>query len=801
MHIRTWLVMAACAVSFLGSAHAAQHRFTVKDDIRIATFGDYPVPPITWSPDRSKAAVYVERGQLEQNKVEGILRIYSTRALKKWITGPKSAVPPTPLWTIAMAPYKEGPAMSNIRWTPDSRALTFLKFVHGKHRLVYADLSGKRLQILSLPGQDVTAADIHDRHHYVYAARDPKIYKPRARQTGSEDVTGRPLFTIVYPVDKYPQQAKFYERSELWAARGGAPTRLEDPNSGKPLYIFGEGQRDLSLSPDGNWLLTALPVRNVPVAWEQWPVVLKTYSVHGGPQDLGPLSLNQRLVSRYALINLKTGAQRFPSKAPTGFSATWFTLVQPAWSPDSRRVLLPDQFLFGADGSITRNPPCVALARVDHAGVSCIEHLKPLYVDGKPARKESLKHLRFGGPDNREILIDVERLHVRDHRNVTRRYMPHGQHDWTLLTAKTGHDATDSDTLKLSIRQRYDLPPKLVATDTANHRSRIVWDPNPQLANVTLNPISIFHWKLPNGHVMTGGLFKPADYLPGKRYPLVIQTHGFHIGKFSPSGVYTTAFAAQELAAQGFIVLQTNSCPEILTPDEAPCQARSYDAAIDKLQRLKWIDPQRIGIVGFSRTCYYVLEALTRGKHHYATATITDGVNAGYWQYMLSLDAFGNSTSREDDTLNQAAPFGKGLQKWLKNAPTFHMDKVTTPLLVVGTEASGVEFLWEPYAALRYLHKPVAMNLLHSDEHENTQPAARMASQGGTVDWMRFWLQGHEDPAPEKRAQYRRWEHLCDMQRAQHPEDPSFCVKSPASIPTSDTAASHVSKQGTHTRT
>ena len=39
-----------------------------------------------------------------------------------------------------------------------------------------------------------------------------------------------------------------------------------------------------------------------------------------------------------------------------------------------------------------------------------------------------------------------------------------------------------------------------------------------------------------------------------------------------------------------------------------------------------------------------------------------------------------------------------------------------------------------------------------------------MASQGGSVDWFRFWLQGYEDPDPAKAEQYKRWRGLRKMQ-------------------------------------
>jgi hypothetical protein len=43
-------------------------------------------------------------------------------------------------------------------------------------------------------------------------------------------------------------------------------------------------------------------------------------------------------------------------------------------------------------------------------------------------------------------------------------------------------------------------------------------------------------------------------------------------------------------------------------------------------------------------------------------------------------------------------------------------------------------------------------------------------------NWMSFWLLGFEDPDHAKAERYRRWENLCDMQLAQNPHHPAFCV-------------------------
>jgi hypothetical protein len=97
------------------------------------------------------------------------------------------------------------------------------------------------------------------------------------------------------------------------------------------------------------------------------------------------------------------------------------------------------------------------------------------------------------------------------------------------------------------------------------------------------------------------------------------------------------------------------------------------------------------------------------------------------------------------------------------------MDKVQTPLLLLQPGPVSVFADWEPYAALRYLKKPVDLIMLQSGTHVMTNPTQRLASETINVDWFRFWLQDYEDPAPEKAEQYKRWRELRTLRDAEQP--------------------------------
>jgi dipeptidyl aminopeptidase/acylaminoacyl peptidase len=756
------------------SSTAGARQFTVADGIGIAVFGDISdmgkVAAITWSPDRKLVAVHVGRGLLASNLVESELRIYSTDAIRGFTNAPRDitlAAPPMPIWAVQLATSKEGSIIQQIRWSADSSAVAFLlKTASGRLQLVYADIRSKSITALSRDDQDVTAFDVADHSHYVYAVRDPAILESAPdRNVPGVDLSGRPLSDIIFPIDLHPETAKFFERSQLWVATGAEPKLLTDPHSGEAVALFDEGLRSLRLSPSGRWIATARAVGEVPDDWERSyrPASATTpYRINGGRHNVDALT-GVFLTSQYALIDAETGASTTPIDAPTGRAAAWWPEATPVWSPTSNAIVFPSAFMpthIAPTAPAQGMPPCVVVFELSTKLAHCLEALKPTYT-------------RSGAPNpNAE---HVTALSFADPATVVVRYAGNSSltagsrvyHEWNdgnWRKSDSSQSEKVDDELQLEVKQNYRASPVLQSTDRKNGFSRAIWDPNPQLNGMDLGTIQVLHWRDATGRSWTGGLYLPPNYDPAKRYPLVIQTHQFLESEFHPSGLYPTGYAALALAAKGIAVLETRCKIAGVTPEEGKCQAPGYEAAVKLLTQRGVIDPSRIGIIGFSRTCYYVLEALTRSKLSFGAAIITDGVNEGYWEYLVGLDFWDNETAKEANVMNSGRPVGSGLRAWLQNAPTFNMDKVSTPIQIVGTNSFSVMAMWEPYALLRYQKKPVDLTMLNSGEHVLTTPKVRMASQGGTIDWMRFWLQGHEDPDPAKRAQYARWERLCDLQ-------------------------------------
>src|SRR5262249_32943752 len=141
-----------------------------------------------------------------------------------------------------------------------------------------------------------------------------------------------------------------------------------------------------------------------------------------------------------------------------------------------------------------------------------------------------------------------------------------------------------------------------------------------------------------DGHEVGGGLYFPRNFDPQRRYPLVIQTHGFNPEKFWIDGPWSSAFAAQPLASEGFVVLQVGRAVEAkydADPGmEGPRSMAAYEGAVDYLDSRGLIDRNRVGIIGFSRTVLHVGYALTHSKYRFSAAMLVDGIDAGYFQYI-----------------------------------------------------------------------------------------------------------------------------------------------------------------------
>ena len=213
----------------------------------------------------------------------------------------------------------------------------------------------------------------------------------------------------------------------------------------------------------------------------------------------------------------------------------------------------------------------------------------------------------FGQTDN-DVVLTTKRAHETTYTDDYYHYQ-HGA--WALLRVALSTSLHPEGQVSVDVREDMNTPPALWATDRVTKVSKKLWDPNIRLVGMNLGKVSLLQWKDASGYTWSGGLLLPPNYVSGKRYPLVIQTHGFDPQVFLSDGPSATAFAARPLASAGIIVLQMNvNGDHIRTSQELPENIRGFESAIALLDGMGLINPKRVGAIGWSRTGYYVEGAM-----------------------------------------------------------------------------------------------------------------------------------------------------------------------------------------------
>ena len=740
----------------------ANRRFTPKDDVGLILF-EYagrgaPGGVIKYAPDSRYFVVVTERGRLDLNAPEDTIWVFRSEDVQRFVQHPERVSPPIALQLAQVTSDKDGPLIEKVHWLYDSSGIAFTALKKNAcclfHQLFLADVRTHMVKTLTPEDQDVGEFDVRNESSYVYEVEAPVLLAaPKEDPQPAVAMTGKLLRTIAFPNTE--QRLTSFNATGLWAVLDGERRQVLDAKS----YEAPRFGSNLSLSPDGHSVVAILKAEHPPEAtWARYKAP-PGYDKFKMPLD----------TSAYHRIDLTTGSKKLLVNAPYGMNQDWHSyLLKAAWSADGESLLLPSTFFpldvtDAKDITDRESHPYMAVLRLKKGELSKVLALKA----GLDKERYAVKDARL--EDDRTVVINFDRSYFLPDQAPAAIFHQEANGTWQQA-AGTEDPQLAMLPFRVEKRESVSQPPLLVAEDRATRASHVIWDPNPQLKDIELGPAEVIHWKDDTGYEWEAGLVKPPDYTPGKRYPLVIQTHGFVKSLFLSNGIFTSAFAAQALAAHGIVVVQMGWNPNnFSTRKEGPDQVAGFESVVKKLTDEGLVDPARVGAIGFSRSVYHVLAAITTVEHLFAAASVTDGVTFGYFEYLSSVDG---GLDRTVDQINGGKPFGaEGLKNWLARSPEFNMDKVRTPLLLLQPGAWGVLADWEPYAALRFLKKPVDLIMLQPGSHVMTNPTQRLASETSNVDWFDFWLNSHEDPDPTKAEQYKRWRELRKLQE-QNEEKP-----------------------------
>ncbi|MBL8209946.1 MAG: S9 family peptidase [Bryobacterales bacterium] len=326
-----------------------------------------------------------------------------------------------------------------------------------------------------------------------------------------------------------------------------------------------------------------------------------------------------------------------------------------------------------------------------------VDGRKPRCVTGGEGHKQKIvlrvARLRSATDAEDERAIDLTQpLMLRGESEVTRdsgffRLKPGGgplqRVLWSPRNYRVAAMAKDADVLLLTA-SRFDEFPDLLATDASLKAPKKISNLGAQMEPFHWGTSELMHFRNTDGQPLSGALFKPANFDPKRKYPLLVyiyerlsQTvHNFVEPK--PHHSINVSW----YVSNGYVVLLPDIVYTLGNPGQSAlkCVLPAVQEVVDQ----GYIDEARIGIQGHSWGGYQIAYMITQTTRFRAAEA---GAPVGNMTSAYSGIRWGSGLPRQFQYEQTQSRIGATLydepHKFLENSPIFHVKRVQTPLLIL----------------------------------------------------------------------------------------------------------------------
>ncbi len=280
----------------------------------------------------------------------------------------------------------------------------------------------------------------------------------------------------------------------------------------------------------------------------------------------------------------------------------------------------------------------------------------------------------------------------------------------------------DSDRLiwqKENFKEYYDL----WTSTTELKKIEKVSDENPQQKDFLWGDVELVKWITADGTEEEGLLYKPENFDPNKKYPMIVyfyrlhsdNIHNYYVPKPSRSVINPTFYISN-----GYFVFMPNIRYKEGYPGES---AYNYvvSGTLALLNERDYLDKNKLGIQGQSWGGYQAGFIITKTDLFSAASigapvsNMTSAYGGIRWTSGLSrMFQYERSQSRIGGTLWERP------LNYIENSPVFYAPKINTPVLIRHNDADGAVPWYqgiEYFVALRRLNKPVWMLNYNGQPH------------------------------------------------------------------------------------
>lgn len=279
-----------------------------------------------------------------------------------------------------------------------------------------------------------------------------------------------------------------------------------------------------------------------------------------------------------------------------------------------------------------------------------------------------------------------------------------------------------------------------------------VTNANPQQQDFKWGTVEMISWKAYDGTPLDGLLYKPENFDPNKKYPLITyfyekksdDLNRYHVPQPSASIVNMSYLVSNE-----YVVF----VPDIVYKEGKPGES-AYNAivsGVEAVEELGFIDSENMAIQGQSWGGYQVAHLVTvtdKFKAAMAGAPVSNMTSAYggiRWQSGLS-----RAFQYEKTQSRIGKNLWEGFDLYIENSPLFGIPNIETPLLIMHNDADGAVPYYqgiEMFMGMRRLSKPVWL-LVYNDEAHNLKKTKNRFDL--SIRMMQFFDHYLKDaPAPE----------------------------------------------------
>ena len=298
--------------------------------------------------------------------------------------------------------------------------------------------------------------------------------------------------------------------------------------------------------------------------------------------------------------------------------------------------------------------------------------------------------------------------------------------------------AQQGDTLLLT-RQSFRRFPDLWATTIAFEELSRISLANPQQRDYLWGSAELVHYETTEGQPLDGLLFKPDDFDPDEKYPMMVyfyerSSDGLHRYHTPAAGSSSINFSFY--VSRGYVVF----VPDIPYQTGHPglSAANAILPGIERVVSLGFVDEERIGVQGHSWGGYQIAYLVTMtdtfacAEAGAPVSNMTSAYGGIRWSSGMSrMFQYEKTQSRIGDTLWNARDL------YIENSPVFFADRIETPLLMLHNDEDGAVPWYqgiELFVALRRLGKPAWLLNYNGEGHglrkkENKLDFARRMQQ------------------------------------------------------------------------